>query len=72
MKAVYPNLKVEMVRKGLLGKDLASFLGVTQNTLTNKLNGRSEFTLPEAKKIHSEYFKDIASEYLFERREITR
>lgn len=48
---VYRTLKAEMVRVDLSVKRLAMQLGITERSLRNKINGITEFTLSESKKI---------------------
>ena len=45
---------------------LANVLEIHRNTLTNKLNEESDFTLREAEKIYA-IFKKYSFEYLFAR-----
>ncbi len=63
-KPHYPNLYAELARNGMSKKEFASFLGVAERTIANKLNGKSEFTISEARKIIS-IFPECTSEYLF-------
>ena len=67
MAAVYPNLKAEMARFGIRTKDLAVFIGCSPHSLTNKINGKTDFTLSESEKIHAHYFPNVKKDYLFER-----
>ena len=69
MNTTYPNLKAEMARFGILGKDIASCIGCTPNTYTNKMTGKSDFTLSESIKIHTRYFPHISIGELFTRHE---
>lgn len=69
MKGVnmYPNLKAEMVRKGLSLKDLAKQTNIRYETFCKKCRGGAEFTIPEIYKI-IEIF-GMTFEYLFKRDE---
>lgn len=40
-----------MKKAGYTQVDIAQHLGTHKNTISNKLNGRSEFTIPEIKKL---------------------
>ena len=63
---MYPNLRAEMKRKGITLAWLADQLGITIGTLSQKLTGKSPFTLNEAKKIKEILELDIPIEILFE------
>lgn len=64
---MYQNLQAEMARRKLTGRDLAKLIGVTELTLYNKLNGKSEFTLKNMEKIKSVLKIDAPFDYLFKR-----
>ena len=59
------NLLAEIARKKIKHKDVAEAIGVTEKTLRNKLNGMSDFTVPEARAIKDTFFPDLDLEYLF-------
>lgn len=60
------NLKAEFTRKGMQPyKGVMQALGCSDKTARNKLNGRTPFTIPEAKKIIISYFPEMSIEYLF-------
>ena len=44
-------LKSEIVKNGLTQEDIAKALGMSKNTFTSRLKGRSSFGLDEASKI---------------------
>lgn len=44
-------LRGEMAKYGLTVADMAKELGVSHATMSNKLNGKTDFTLTEAKQI---------------------
>lgn len=44
-------LKAEMVKKNMTITKLASEIGISEKTLRNKINGDTDFTLPEAQAI---------------------
>lgn len=61
---MFPNLNAEMARHGLKAKELAAALSISERTVSNKLNGKTEFTLSEIKKITA-LFPNISIDYLF-------
>lgn len=63
---MYKNLKAEMARSSILGKDIAKALGTRQATISSRLTGKTEFSYREAKKIKDIFFPHIELEYLFE------
>ena len=60
------NLKAEMARIGATPADIKNILGCTERTARNKINGRTEFTVSEAIKVHNEMFSSFSFEYLFD------
>lgn len=61
---MFRNILAEMARNNYSRLDIASKLGVSDGTLRTRLNGLSDFTLPEIR-ILIELF-DKPFEYLFE------
>lgn len=59
------NLEAEMARYGVTNNDIKSLLGCSDRTVTNKLNGETDFTVPEALKIRNTFFPNLRLEYLF-------
>lgn len=59
------NLKAEMARKNIKGKDIALFLGVRDATVYDKMNGHYGFTFYEALAIKHRFFPEYDLEYLF-------
>lgn len=59
------NLKAEMVRKGKTLEDLARATGRTVQTISTKVNGHYDFSLPEAVAIKKELGTDLDLEVLF-------
>ena len=53
---MFRKLKGILTMNGMTQQDLANLLGLSASTLNFKINGKTEFTLNEAKKI-SDYFK---------------
>lgn len=46
---LYPNLLAELARADISKTELAGVLDIHLNTLCNKLSGKSDFTLSEAR-----------------------
>lgn len=63
---MFNNLKAEITRAGIKKTDLAKELGISVNTLINKLNGKKEFKLSEVQVI-LKMFPDKDIDILFER-----
>lgn len=64
------NLIAELIKIGInpreVTKKLASTLGISEKSVRNKLNGTTQWTLPEAVKINNKLFGGKKSiEYLF-------
>lgn len=71
---MYANLKGELARKNIMNNEVAGALGIHENTFCNKINGKSRFTVEEAFKIKSGFFKaeQLPLEYLFENAECSQ
>ena len=63
----YSNLKRELTSKGITIEELADLLKLHRNTVKNKLNGISSFSIEEAEKIQSIIFPQFTMRYLFNR-----
>lgn len=64
------NLIVEFVKRGVqprnIAKTISEILGVSEKTARNKINGVTDWTLPEAMQINEKMFDGALSiEYLF-------
>lgn len=64
-KMKYSNLKAELARKGISMEDVSGLLGIHRNSVSNKINGDTPFTVEEAFKIHDKYFPKLSMDYLF-------
>ena len=64
---MFENLKNALYQKPMTMKSYASFLGVTEKTLQNKLNGTTKFTWDEVERTSVFLFPDIKIECLFEK-----
>ena len=66
-------LRAEMIREKITITQLASEIGVSEKTLRNKINGDTDFTLPEAQAIRRILKSKLTLDELFatedERRE---
>lgn len=62
---MYPNVTAERARRKITLKALAKELGITESTLSQKLNGAYPITLNEAKKIKQVIGADMPLEELF-------
>ena len=63
---MYKNLKAEMARNSVRGKDIARALGTREATISSRLTGKTEFSYKEAKRIKDTFFPNVELEYLFE------
>ena len=66
---MYSNLEAEISRRKIPKYLLAEKIGISISTLYQKLSGKSNFTLPEAKKIKEVLGADDSIEYLFSNNE---
>ena len=48
---LYPNVEAEIVRAQLTKRELAKELGIAERTLYNKLSGKTELSISEARMI---------------------
>lgn len=64
---MYKNLLEILSRKKITMKAYAEFLGVSEKTAQNKVYGRTEFTLSEAKKTCSFIAPEYKLDFIFER-----
>ena len=62
---MYKNLKMLLRNKGISIKDYADFLGVSEKTAHNKLNGITQFTFQEVKKTKMLLFPQYDIMFLF-------
>lgn len=59
------NLLAEMSRYGIRKEDIQKQLKCSENTVNNKLSGKTEFTFSECITIRDTFFKGHRLEYLF-------
>lgn len=65
------NLKKEMAGADISVEALAQFLQLHRNTVSNKIEGTSKFTVDEAFKIQEKFFPGIGLAYLFKESDST-
>ena len=63
---MYSNLRAEVVRRNLKLSDVAKKVGLTRTGMSQRMNGKINFTFDEAKKIKSVLGVDMTLEELFE------
>ena len=56
-----------MARKGVTGRKIASVIGVRQEAVYKKLNGKSPLMYEEAEAIKETFFPQFSLEYLFQK-----
>ena len=61
----YSNLKAEMARKGISIEEVSKALDIHRNSVANKINGDTPFTVEEAFKIHDKYYKTTVQKIFF-------
>lgn len=64
---MYDNLKAVMAQKGITIDAMAKVLNIHRNTVQNKLDGESEFTIGQAQIISETMFPEYTIKYLFHR-----
>lgn len=58
-------LRGEMAKRKVSIEDIATLLGIHRNSVANKLNGESSFSIEQAVMIQEKYFPDLSLKYLF-------
>lgn len=66
---MYPNLRAEMARKNVTLSWLADQIKMHVSTLSEKMNGKANFSLDEAKKIKKALGVDLSIDDLFYKEE---
>lgn len=64
---MFKNLRQALADRNMTMKAYADFLGVTEKTLQNKMNGVTEFTYDEVDRTARFIFPQYKISYLFER-----
>ena len=62
----YLNLRLELRRVGVTQAQVASHLGMTMSNFTNKLSGKTPFTVAEIVEIRDTFTPDATLDYLTE------
>ncbi len=62
---MYKNLEAVLRTKNISNKQFADILGISEKSVTNKISGRTDFTLPEFQKTCI-LLKEYDSNWLFE------
>lgn len=65
---MYPNLNAELARNNINLSELADLLKITRSTLSDKLNGKTDFKITECKMIQQQ-LPNATLDYLFEIKE---
>lgn len=68
---MYKNLARILQDKKITMKAYAEFLGVSEKTIQNKMNGKTDFTLTEALKTCNIICREYNMDFVFERTEDT-
>lgn len=63
----FPVLEGKIAERGLLKKSIADTLNISQRALSNKLNGKNDFTWGEVVTMQGTYFSDVSLEELMRR-----
>lgn len=61
------NLRGEMAKRKISIESIADLLGIHRNSVANKLNGESAFSIEQAMLIQETFFPDLEIKYLFGR-----
>ena len=68
---MFANLKAEIARAEITQQDLADAIGISGKSLSNKINGKTDFTHEEmvfiAKRLTSDKRPSLSLDYLFEK-----
>lgn len=61
------NLRGEMAKRKISIEMISELIGVHRNSVANKLNGDSAFSIEQAMLIQENFFPDLELKYLFGR-----
>lgn len=64
---MYANLKSEMDIKGVSMEEIAQCLGIHRNSVSNKINGLSTFSVDQAIAVRNSFFPYADMQYLFKK-----
>jgi len=62
---LYKNLRAEMARQGLTGKQIAAAIGISPRAFSRRMTGKTEFLFEETVQMREIFFKDCSLNYLF-------
>lgn len=62
---MYPNIELEMFKQKVTTRQLAATCGISESAMRNKIKGRSDFKMGEARRVASALHS--TTEYLFAR-----
>lgn len=62
---MYRNLEAELARNGITRKEIAKIIGCSTSTVSQKMSGKSSFTMPEARALQKVLGIDKPIDYLF-------
>ena len=65
---MFANLVVELKKHHYSQRGLAAYIGISESSMNDKMNGRTQFTMREAKAIQA-VFEGRTLDYLFEEKE---
>ncbi|UZW13234.1 helix-turn-helix transcriptional regulator [Clostridium pasteurianum] len=63
---MFNNLLAEMARNKITKQELAVYLGVSEKTIRNYINGSTKISWLDTLRIKNNYFPSLSLEYLFE------
>lgn len=63
----YPILRGEMAKRKISIEEIADFLEIHRNSVANKLNGNSNFSVDESMRLQEKFFPDLDLKYLFKK-----
>lgn len=69
---MFKNLRAEIERTGKTKAEFAKSIGINPITFSLKINGKSEFKLPEIAKIIEAFHHEYSYEYLFTKNEVLK
>ena len=62
---MYTNLRSALRKKNISQREYAEFLGLTEKSVQNKLNGTTDFTYPEFRKTCKFLLPEFSPDFLF-------
>lgn len=61
------NLRGEMAKRKVSIEDISNLLSIHRNSVANKLNGESSFSIEQSMMIQETFFPDLELKYLFKK-----